>query len=264
MVAKVADLGVARIVPSLRAATMTKAPGASIYMPPEALEDESRYDMTIDIFSFGVLAIFVLSQTFPKPLSAAYMDARRMMVGRTELERRANYMQQIHSQLRNGHPLIVMIQRCLKNLPQDRPAVRQVVELLDEAKTEVQDVESDMNKLELVQSVREKTQHIQSKDEEVQSLTQQITGKDAQIQQLQNSQQSLTQQKDAQIQQLQRSQGELQSQVQQLQSSLDTKMEQIQVQQEMIGSQHEEIMGLKQQLQVRYMGSVGCCVIHVC
>ena len=74
MLAKIADLGVARIAPSLRAATMTKAPGASIYMPPEALEDESRYDVTIDIFSLGVLAIFTLSQTFPKPLSATYMD----------------------------------------------------------------------------------------------------------------------------------------------------------------------------------------------
>ena len=83
MVAKIADLGVARIVPGLRAATMTKAPGASIYMPPEALEDESRYDVTIDVFSIGVLAIFILSQTFPKPLSATYMDDRGV-VGRTE------------------------------------------------------------------------------------------------------------------------------------------------------------------------------------
>ncbi|CAI8020822.1 Serine/threonine-protein kinase TNNI3K [Geodia barretti] len=65
MVAKIADLGMARIVPSLRASTMTKAPGASIYMPPEALEDESRYDVTIDIFSLGVLAIFTLPKCFP-------------------------------------------------------------------------------------------------------------------------------------------------------------------------------------------------------
>ena len=64
MVAKIADLGMARIVPNLRASTMTKAPGASIYMPPEALEDKSRYDVTIDIFSLGVLAIFTLSQMF--------------------------------------------------------------------------------------------------------------------------------------------------------------------------------------------------------
>ena len=41
MVAKIADLGVARIVPRMRAAaTMTKAPGAYVYMPPEALEDK--------------------------------------------------------------------------------------------------------------------------------------------------------------------------------------------------------------------------------
>ena len=55
MVAKIADLGMARIVPSLRASTMTIAPGASIYMPPEALEDKSRYDTTIDIFPLEFL-----------------------------------------------------------------------------------------------------------------------------------------------------------------------------------------------------------------
>ena len=43
MVAKIADLGVARIVPRIRAtATMTKAPGAGIYMPPEVLEAKSK------------------------------------------------------------------------------------------------------------------------------------------------------------------------------------------------------------------------------
>ena len=62
MVAKIADLGVARIVPRMRAAaTMTKAPGAYVYMPPEALEDKpgqkkeeegktSKYDASIDVF----------------------------------------------------------------------------------------------------------------------------------------------------------------------------------------------------------------------
>ena len=57
MVAKIADLGVARIVPRMTAAaTMTKAPGASIYMPPEAVapsasnRDKSKYDSSIDVF----------------------------------------------------------------------------------------------------------------------------------------------------------------------------------------------------------------------
>ena len=42
MVPKIADLGMTRIVPHTRdAATMTKAPGAGIYMPPDALEAKS-------------------------------------------------------------------------------------------------------------------------------------------------------------------------------------------------------------------------------
>ena len=125
MRAKIADLGMARLIPSLRrAATMTKAPGASIYMPPEALEDESRYDVTIDVFSFGIISLFILSQMFPKPLSATYVDEETMMiVGRTELQRRGSYMQKIEMQLREEHPLILMIENCLKNLPRQRPLI---------------------------------------------------------------------------------------------------------------------------------------------
>ena len=78
--AKIADLGMARIVPSLPASTMTKAPGAFVYMPPEALEDNPKYDVTIDIFSLGVLAIFTLSQMFPDPLPATCMNENDEMV----------------------------------------------------------------------------------------------------------------------------------------------------------------------------------------
>jgi len=68
MVAKLADLGVARIVdiqPDQLAATMTRAPGTAVYMPPEALEPNARYDTTIDVFSFGNLALYTLTQIFP-------------------------------------------------------------------------------------------------------------------------------------------------------------------------------------------------------
>ena len=149
--AKLADLGMARIVPRLRVSTMTKAPGASIYMPPEALEDKSRYDVTIDIFSLGVLAIFTLSQMFPDPLAAAYMDNSGRMVGRTELERRGNYMQEVRRQFREGHPLLQIIQRCLKNRMRERPTIQQVMGWLEEARAEVEDGEYDTNKLSLAQ-----------------------------------------------------------------------------------------------------------------
>ena len=161
MVAKIADLGVARIVPRIKAAaTMTKAPGAGIYMPPEALEAKfneekecSKYDVSIDIFSFGVVAIFALSQTFPCNLMApTYRDEKRRIVGRSELERRDEYMQMIYSQLREDHPLLQMIERCL-DFPEDRPNVREVLYLLEQAKDEERDDPMEMNKLELIQAL---------------------------------------------------------------------------------------------------------------
>ena len=72
LVGKIADLGVARIVPRMKAAaTMTKAPGASPYMPPEAIAparsntEKSKYDASIDVFSFGVVTIFTVGEAFP-------------------------------------------------------------------------------------------------------------------------------------------------------------------------------------------------------
>ena len=101
MVAKIADLGVARIVPRMRAAaTMTKAPGAGIYMPPEAVapsasnSEKSKYDASIDVFSFGVVTIFAIGETFPCDLlSPNYTDEKSgLLVARTELQRRSRYM----------------------------------------------------------------------------------------------------------------------------------------------------------------------------
>ena len=172
MVAKIADLGMARIVPCLRASTMTKAPGASIYMPPEALEDESRYNVTIDIFSLGVLTIFTLSQTFPKPLAPNYVDVNKKVVARTELERRGNYMQEVRKHFPEGHPLIQMIQRCLSNMLEERPTIQQVMGWLEEARAEVDDGEYDVNKLSLAQLLQSRIQENHSLRENIQQQQQ--------------------------------------------------------------------------------------------
>ena len=59
--AKISDFGNSRFLPSnYDWSQLTKAPGAAIYMPPEA---EGSYDGTkLDIFSFGVLTLFTLTQ----------------------------------------------------------------------------------------------------------------------------------------------------------------------------------------------------------
>ena len=182
MTAKIGDLGMARIVPSLRAATMTKAPGASIYMPPEALEDDSRYNMTIDIFSLGVVAIFTLTQCFPhKVLPQVYRDEHQRQVIRDELERRGEYMQKVYSQFCSDHPLVQMIKQCLKSFPEDRPSIHQVAQLLKQAKGEIDDTECHMDRLVLVNMVKELSSNVLCMEQEIELKAQELLCKKHEI-----------------------------------------------------------------------------------
>ena len=161
MVAKIADLGMARI---RAATTMTNQPGAIIYMPPEAMGNDrpkegeapkANYGESIDIFSFGVVAIFTLCQTFPEDLLAPNYREGRQHKARSELERREKYMRTIYSQLSEKHPLVQMIEQCL-GFREERPKIREVLHLLEEARAEVRDETTDMNKLELLRVLQAK------------------------------------------------------------------------------------------------------------
>ncbi len=65
LTAKITDMGNSRIV-NLKSAqfaqTMSKVPGTLVYMPPEALSDSNKYGPSLDVFSFGHLALYVLTQ----------------------------------------------------------------------------------------------------------------------------------------------------------------------------------------------------------
>jgi serine/threonine protein kinase len=70
-VAKITDFGNARIAnlqPDQLARTMTRVPGTQAYMPPEALSANARYGSSLDIFSFGHLALFTINQVCLLPL----------------------------------------------------------------------------------------------------------------------------------------------------------------------------------------------------
>ena len=65
LVAKITDMGNSRIVdmrPGQMSRTLSKVPGTFVYMPPEALDDRHRYGPSLDIFSFGHLALFTIAQ----------------------------------------------------------------------------------------------------------------------------------------------------------------------------------------------------------
>ena len=65
LMAKITDLGNSRIVnmrPGQLARTLTQVPGTLVYMPPEALSESHRYGTSLDIFSFGHLSLYCMTQ----------------------------------------------------------------------------------------------------------------------------------------------------------------------------------------------------------
>ena len=65
LAAKITDFGNSRIVnlqPGEVVCTLSRLPGTLVYMPPEALTSSSRYGPSLDVFSFGHLALFTLTQ----------------------------------------------------------------------------------------------------------------------------------------------------------------------------------------------------------
>ena len=96
LIAKIADFGVARIIdPYQLSRTLTPIPGEGVYMPPEFAQSENAhsYSRPLDMFSFGVLLLFVVTQEFPKdPLPATYTDENEELKPRNELQRRQLYI----------------------------------------------------------------------------------------------------------------------------------------------------------------------------
>ena len=75
LVAKITDMGNSRIVnmrPGQMARTLTEFPGTLVYMPPEALDDRHQYGPSLDVFSFGHLALYTMIQVRNSSIAVAY------------------------------------------------------------------------------------------------------------------------------------------------------------------------------------------------
>jgi len=56
-VAKISDLGVAKVIKADSTKTMTKAPGTVDFMPPESLDENPVYGPPMDVFSFAGIVL---------------------------------------------------------------------------------------------------------------------------------------------------------------------------------------------------------------
>ena len=191
MKAKIADFGNSRLVdPIENSETMSRIPGTLEYMPPEALEIHSRYNAKLDIFSFGHLALFTITQVFPKNILApnSYDPKTDKLSARTEVERRAQFMKLLHDRLKDTHPLATLIQQCLHNSPSKRPTALEGLDWLENA-IALDNLDDDegayythydalyeaFNRKQMVEYISKKELEKQMKEKEIEDLREQLS-----------------------------------------------------------------------------------------
>ena len=130
-VAKVGDLGVAKIIKADSRATqsvLTQVPGTADFMPPECFEDEPVYGVSLDSFSYGGIMLFVATHQWPTPIALVKRDSvTKQSVLRTEVERRQKYLDEMTG---NAEWLKPLAESCLSDDPSERPTMLAVSEQL--------------------------------------------------------------------------------------------------------------------------------------
>ena len=128
MTAKISDLGVAKILDGVTGRMTLDLRTVAAYMPPEVMMAEPEYDITIDTFSYGILMIHMFSGVWPKPsVGQTYTDpSTEKLVAVTEVQRRKEFIDAI----RDGHPLMKLILKCIDNNTKKRAHANEIVKQL--------------------------------------------------------------------------------------------------------------------------------------
>ena len=228
--AKVTDFGMSRLAGvNPRTTPMTLCPGNVCYMSPEALEEPPSYTTKLDVFSFGVLLVQIMTRQFPDPgprfksiTVPGHPDAR---VPAPETERRASHLKLIAA----THPLKAIAIHCLKGKERERPTAQQLNDTLSEMKQTSEYTESLQQSQTSVQGerdvdslgrqIRDLQQQVSSHQEEIQQKEQVIDQKQREIEHLQVEQDNSSTQNQRLRQQLQVRTRELQEKDSALQTS---------------------------------------------
>ena len=168
--AKITDFGMSKLAsmhPCMTAFTL--CPGNILYMSPEALDEAKTYTAKLDMFSFGVIVIQILTRQFPNPTDrfrTLYVpkdkeeseddeDDNEVRQVVPETERREAHLKWIP----DTHSMKPLALQCLKKKERQRPSALQLSERLSELKNSSR--------------YRESMQRIQSSTE-IQQLQQQL------------------------------------------------------------------------------------------
>ena len=113
-------------------------------------------------------------------------DSPGKLIGRSEVERRGEYFEQLERVLPGGqqHPFLQLTKDCLHNTPSERPTTEQLVTALEEMRDDTEGPYGELAKVGAVRQVmavkaikrsnKEKINELTAKDEEIQQLQQQF------------------------------------------------------------------------------------------
>ena len=136
--AKVTDFGMSKLMDMNPHMTpMTQCPGATVYMPPEALIAPPKYSSKLDCFSLGVLTVQIATRKMPKPRDAtATTEDKRYPTGRVVVFVPENVRRKgdIESIKPADHPLLPLILHCIKDRDMERPTADEVCDMLGSLK----------------------------------------------------------------------------------------------------------------------------------
>ena len=236
--AKVTDFGMSKLaIVNPHTTPMTLCPGNVCYMSPEALEEPPSYTTKLDVFSFGVILVQIMTRQFPDPgprfkfnMIPGYPDAR---VPAPETERRASHLKLIAA----IHPLKAVTIHCLNGKERERPTAQQLNDTLSEMKQAPEYTESLQQSQTSVRGegevyslrgqIRDLQQQVSTHQEEIQQKEQVIDQKQREIEQLRferanmsTQNQQLRQQLQANITSLQEKDRALQEKVRELQEKV--------------------------------------------
>ena len=131
-VAKISDLGVAKVIKADSRKTMTKAPGTVEFMPPKSLANSPVYGPPMDVFSFAGIILHTFNQQWPGPTEQVQFDPKtRKRVALSEVERRQQYLDKM---IGEAKVLRQLVEECLDDDPAVRPTIATVCERIQVSK----------------------------------------------------------------------------------------------------------------------------------
>ncbi|XP_065911622.1 probable serine/threonine-protein kinase kinX isoform X2 [Dysidea avara] len=134
LTAKIADLGVAKLIDPDGTRSHTLAPGTLYFLPPEATSTRPQYGKPVDVFSLGCVMIHLMTHEWPEPaVETHYDEVLGKKVVLSEVERRQLYLDRILE----PRVLKDLILLCLHDSSKLRPVIAEVCETMETLKTAI-------------------------------------------------------------------------------------------------------------------------------